>query len=166
MFWGMSLTNFKRPKRRQIFSYWNGKKYSKIDPLLVEERLEQHEKYRPDVHPQAAAHGELEAFNVCVDAYSKAFDVSIFDGASGLTRGEIFALMSAFDRYMLSLKKSTKATQTPVQSTDAILEKSNAETMSDTSDSSSTCPGKKCDDPTKCTQESCRQSGCTSEDAQ
>ena len=166
MFWKLNAPVFKRPKRRSIFKYWNGNTYCNIDPLLVEERLEQHEQFRSDVHPGGAAAGELEAFNICVDAYSKAFDVNIYDGKSGLTRGELFGLMGSFDMYMLSLKKSIKSSQTPAPSMDATSSESSESTTNGTLDSSSIFPGKKCEDPSTCTMESCQASGCTSEEPQ
>ena len=154
MFWKSTRPIFRRPSRRQIFKYWNGKSYSRIDPLLVEERLEDHEQFRPDVHPRGAAEGDLDSFNICVDAYANAFGVHVFDGTSGLTRGELFGLMSSFDLFMWTLKKSTRGSQMPAQSTDATSPKSSEGTTSVTSGCGKTQCDKNCEDPQMCATES------------
>jgi len=131
---------------------------------LVEERLEHHDKFRSDVHPKGASEGDLDSFNICVDAYSNAFGVDVYNGKSGLTRGELFGLMSMFDYYMWSLKKSTKTSQTPAPSMDATSQELSEKTTSDISDCSKTPCDKSCDDPQTCATESLPPSDSSSAD--
>ena len=157
----LKAVSFPKPSSRQIFKYWNGSSYVLIDPLLVEERLDLHESFVASRHPQIAADGDLEAFNICVDAYSKAFEVQVFDGKNGLTRAELFALMATFDAFMWSLKKSTSDSVTPVESTDAISQDLNETTMSDTSESTKTSGDNGCGNPSKCNAGTSNPSACT-----
>ena len=144
---------YRKPSKRSIFKYWNGSSTVGIDPLLVEERLDTDPAWVANKHPALATTGDLTAFNICVAAYARAFGISVYDGSTGLTRAEIFELMSTFDLYMWSLKKSTSDLAIPAEPTDATSSNSSDPITSDTSDCTSTCKDSDCDDPQTCTRE-------------
>lgn len=117
-----------------------GRQLRAVDPILALLALEEHAKFRFDRHPKAAAEGEREAIEICVDAVRTAFGVPEYSKPNqpGLTVGECLQLLRAFMHYVASQKKSTDRSPTAPQSTESTSSSSESPTTSDSLPAGST----------------------------
>jgi hypothetical protein len=101
------LRNWLFPKRRAIFSYWDGKRWRAADPLVAARRLITHETFDWESHPALAeAADDFEALQITVDAVREVFDVPAFE-SGGLTQAECVELLGDFTEYLHGVKKNT-----------------------------------------------------------
>lgn len=109
-----------RIQDRRIFSYWDGSRWRRIDPMLALRQLNAHPKYRADLHPALADTGQEEAIDITLGAARDVFAVQAFDveTCAGLTQAETLGLMVDFAVYIGSLKKSTSPSPTLPPPTD------------------------------------------------
>lgn len=101
------ILSFFRPRRRLIFKFWNGRRYQRVDPIEAIMALENHEEYRPDVHPvRLEAKGDEESMRIICRAVCEAFGVQPYDGVkqTGLTMAELLELFKRFHQYISTLR--------------------------------------------------------------
>lgn len=94
-------------RTREIFRFWDGRRWRYADPLAVARALENNERFDWTTHPALTATGDLDALKVTADAVREAFALPLFDGRHGLTEGECLSLLADFTDYLDSLKKNT-----------------------------------------------------------
>lgn len=116
-------------RNRQIFSYWDGRRVRKADPLVVYRKLDNDPEFDWETHPEMIDSGEDgladNAMEITANAVKRAFNVEPFDGAKGLTENECIGLLVQFVDYLTALKKNGNTSQTTPASTgltDSILE--------------------------------------------
>lgn len=109
----------KRPRSNtRIFAFHDGEKWRSIDPIEVLCKLDEHEKFTPDLRKQVAS-GDLEATQIVAEAVCDVFGVVPYLDGKGLTTGERIALLQAFDAYCLWVKKNTGSSVISPRSTAA-----------------------------------------------
>lgn len=103
-------------RRKAVFSYWDGKRVRRIDPMVVIRRLRAHPEFDWSRTPkQIDSRDEvtrLEGFDLTADAVSQAFEVQRFDGTSGQTETELVSLLIEFNAWLTDCKK--KASSSPI----------------------------------------------------
>lgn len=130
---------FRRP-RRNLFTFWDGRKWRSDDPLAIQLRIETHPTCRWDVHPVAAERGDVEAYKITMQAICDVFQVPMFQPGvgAGLTHDELMRLLGQYADFIDALKKNTGPLPTWRAPSDATSEPSSNTTTSATSDSYST----------------------------
>lgn len=132
---------FRRP-RRNLFMFWDGRKWRSDDPLAIQLRIETHPTCRWDVHPVAAERGDVEAYKITMQAICDVFKVPMYqpEVGAGLTHNELMALLAQYADYIDALKKNIGPLPTWRAPSDATSEQSSGTTTSDSSGSASTPP--------------------------
>lgn len=100
----------RKPKEvdRGIFKFHDGKQVRAVDPIQVIQKLRDHPTYNPSKHHVLIDHGDTKALEITCDAICVAFDVTRFDGKTGLTVAELMALLITFNDYLEFVKKNIK----------------------------------------------------------
>lgn len=124
----MGLRAWWHDRQRNIFQFWDGTRYRRIDPIVVYRGLMDHPQFSWDDHPKVAENissehemlrkDALRSFKVIADAVREVFGIPHFDGKRGLTEEESLGLFGDFCEYMGLLKKSTDPPQTSPQPTE------------------------------------------------
>lgn len=96
---------------RGLFEFSNGVQMVAVDPIEVITAMEEHDRFRFDVHPKLLEDGDKEAVAVTVDAVRFAFGVPAYINPKmpGLTNKECIALYDAFCIWLAHQKKSTES---------------------------------------------------------
>lgn len=118
---------FRRERKRQIFTFWDGNRLRRIDPMVVWEKLVEHPTFVEERHVTAALRGEPEAVRIVVATVCDVFGVREWsEGRGGLLRNECFDLLSSFYDYLDALKKNTveHATSLPPMDSESSVEES------------------------------------------
>jgi hypothetical protein len=106
-------------KRRNIFSFWDGQRVRRVDPLRVLQTLQADKEFLMDRHIKMAMElGDQEAIAITCKAVQTAFGVSAWsDDQPGLTIAETLALVQAFVGWLELQKKSTEDWPTSIART-------------------------------------------------
>ena len=99
-------------RRRNIFKLWNGRKWTKIDPLPAFRTFigSNEIDFPGDVDQMQTTMDmgtQMELFGKVMPIAHCAFCTEPFNGTSGLTELEMQQLIERFFLYMLELKKNT-----------------------------------------------------------
>lgn len=96
---------------RGLYLFHDGKQMRAVDPISVLTALEDHDKFRFDVHPKNVQEGDREATAILVDAVRKSFDVPEYRNPklAGLTESECVQLYWHFCCWVNSQKKNSKS---------------------------------------------------------
>jgi hypothetical protein len=99
---------------RGLFEFSNGVRIVAVDPIEVVTAMEEHDRFRFDVHPTLLEDGDKEAIAITVDAVRHAFGVPAYHSPKqpGLTNKECIALYDAFCIWLARQKKSTESVAT------------------------------------------------------
>lgn len=124
--------------RRGLFVFRDGGRIVRsVDPIQALLALEDHPKFRFDLHPRRADEGDKEAIEIIADAVRQAFSVRAYTkpGEPGLTVAECRSLLNAFVLYIDAQKKSTEFGAISAQSTEPTSSDSGVPITSDMSPS-------------------------------
>lgn len=96
-------------ENRRIFKFWDGQRWTTVDPMVAYRGITGHKDYRSVEDPQLAEAGDDEAIQRMVQCARDVFAVKPYDGATGegMTEGETVDLMVSFSLYLGELKKNT-----------------------------------------------------------
>jgi hypothetical protein len=99
---------------RGLYLFHDGKQMRAVDPISVLTALEDHDKFRFDVHPQRVQEGDREATSILVDAVRKAFGVPVYSSpkTAGLIERECIELYWHFCHWLQLQKKSSRSEPT------------------------------------------------------
>jgi len=138
----------RRENSRKIFSYWDGQRTRRIDPMQAARALDGHPTFVPKVHLMLLEKGDKDGIDVTLQATRDVFGVKEWsESQPGLTEAETLQLLDDFAAYNESLKK--KHSQSPTlfaptekeSSTDGDLDTpSTSDSGSTSSESSSAVP--------------------------
>jgi hypothetical protein len=99
-------------RRRNIFRFWNGRRYATIDPMVVFRKLSDNQEFS-EAHDlkqleYANTTSRLQAYGHIAEVIRDAFSLPVFDGNSGLTETELVKLYRLFQAAMTTLKKKPR----------------------------------------------------------
>lgn len=144
-----------RPRERLIYSYWDGAKVVRADPMVLYQRvMERGPELSIDIKVATSpSKGAAAAQSGAVDKIRTAFGLKPFDGENGLTELEVFALLDHFLEFAEGLKKNSSPTVTSAAGTSATTPPSSAAAppTPSTSASGSTAAGPPTGPPTPTT---------------
>lgn len=122
---------------REIFSYWDGEKTRKIDPLVAWSRLLGDEEIDLLADLDRASELQIDAYERVCSLACKTFDVQEYsESGAGLTRPEIHKLVGSFFAYVNELKKKLGPMPLPLR---CLVRKSSTEENSTTKQSVESC---------------------------
>lgn len=98
-------------RQRQLFRYWDGRRFVRADPLVIHQRLSSHPSYSADLFKKLGTpreSGRIEAITAIAEMASEVFAVPRLNetGTSGLSIEELAGLLLQFHEYVNSLKKN------------------------------------------------------------
>lgn len=107
--------------RRDIFRYWDGRKWRTIDPLPVWFAICGDKEFSLKEDLRKAMDGDPEAMMVAQALIQRVFGVTAYDGQrrTGLTVAQANWLLADFIGYMLALKKKHAPSPTKSPPTDS-----------------------------------------------
>ena len=107
--------------RRDIFRYWDGRRWQTIDPLPVWFAVCGDKEFSLKEDLGKAMNGDPEAMMVVQSLVNRLFNVQPYDGRrrTGLTVAQVIWLLADFIGYMLSLKKKHEPSPTKSPPTDS-----------------------------------------------
>jgi len=125
---------------RNVFSYWNGERIVRADPIELWHKLESHPTYVADKHAALADEGDPESVKITCDAVQYVFGAKPYTERddSGLMISEQLALLTEYYLYLDAQKKSYDRWLTSVSSTDSTSSDSSEKTTNPTSESGPT----------------------------
>lgn len=97
---------------REIYEFWDGRRWRRVDPLVVCRALQSHERFNPERHPDLVDEGDEEATVITVGAVRDVFGLPVYDGKRGLTESECLSLLADFWHWCGDLKKKRNRPQT------------------------------------------------------
>lgn len=102
-------------RRRQIFTYHDGRRRRYVDPWPLWRAIWTHEKFDPRIHLDQARDGDKEATELTLDTIAECFDLARWDDTTGegLVEDEIVGVLFQLFDFMEELKKNTDPSQTP-----------------------------------------------------
>jgi len=120
-------------RQRAIFSFWDGARLKRVDPLVVHRAMWSHPTCRIEADFKAADNGDNEAFDRIIAMTREIFGVSAWsEETEGLTIGETRALLLEFLAYVDVKKKAPESLppasppsaseSSPAESSDSITE--------------------------------------------
>jgi hypothetical protein len=105
---------------RRIFRFWDGRKWTSIDPMIPFRILAQHKDFDWEETPKLIAMPDkkvwLEAYQLEVSAVREAFGVRPFND-DGLTEAECIDLLVAFSIWQVDVKKNSSMPPISAEST-------------------------------------------------
>jgi hypothetical protein len=107
-------------RERFIFTFWDGEKNRKVDPLEVQQRLVSNTELDLEIDLkiiQTSAPNAPEALTRLCSGVRSAFKVKEFDDG-GLLQAECLALLIAYSMYMSDLKKKLPSSLTSQKPTE------------------------------------------------
>jgi len=114
---GLPLEGTRTDRERKIFTYWDGQRFRRADPLAVVRGLSNDPKFDLETTPAAADRGDLEAVEITCNAARSVLKIpSLEDG--GLTDAECFETLIAFFDFCAALKKNSKMPPTSPEPTE------------------------------------------------
>ena len=140
-----------KPKhsKREIFSFWDGMRTRKADPVVLYRGMATHPEYNLERDVPATADGDPAAHRLTVQVVREVFGVKPWtEGEDGLTERETVDLLWQFNDYLESLKKSTSPNPTLRPATEPPSSDQGSPTSAE-SDSGSTSAEAKSDSPTE-----------------
>ena len=114
-------------EHRNIFRFWDGRRYRRIDPWTAYRATLDYDGWNWDETPKLIAQdGEeaamlrlkLDAIQTAVDMVRKVFNVRTVD-QRGLTEEECIALLWQFSSFVFAVKKNGRQPQTSPQPSDS-----------------------------------------------
>jgi hypothetical protein len=107
-------------RQRKIFSFYDGARMRRVDPLLVWRLIMTHPDFDPAVHGPAFDRGCPEAWKVVLKCARDVFQLEHFTelGKPGLTEQEMVSLFKRFLAFCEDLKKSFEESPTTPPSTE------------------------------------------------
>lgn len=99
-----------RPGQREIFEYWDGKRFRKGDPLAIHRAMLTDPDFDMNIDPGLAGVPHVKgliATGRVAAAVRKAFAIAPLD-AGGLTDGECLTLFCTFGAYIHQLTESSR----------------------------------------------------------
>lgn len=103
-------------ERRDIFTYWNGRRYRKADPFAIYRGLATHPTFDWEADPPMLSVPDidavLEASLKIATAIRDVFDIPPVD-QGGLTERECADLLKQYCAYQYAVKKNIKPSPTP-----------------------------------------------------
>ena len=134
-------------RRRAVFRYWDGRRYSCADPLQVYRALSTHAEFDWSTHPKLVDEEDHDATVLTVSTMREVFKVPAFEDG-GLTEAECIALLVDYVAYLTRLKKKVSRLRTsPVPMVPPSSPIQNDTTPKQDSDSGSTSAEPKPDEP-------------------
>ena len=109
-------------RNRRLFVFWDGRRTTRVDPMVIIRRLSEHAEYDPEndfkrlKNPNSKYRGKAIEHLAAVSR--DVFGLPLFDGASGLAELELLHLLVSFNHQMDALKKNTLRMPASAQSTD------------------------------------------------
>jgi len=147
--WNWLKSLFRRHDSREIFSFWDGVRERRADPITLYRGLSSHKDYNLENDIPATVEGDPTAHALTVRVVREVFDVPGWsEDSPGLTERETVELLWQFDGYLESLKKSTNLTLISRPAMEPPPSESSL--TSSESDSGSTSHEAKSDKPTEC----------------
>lgn len=134
-------------RNRAIFTYWDGQRLRRIDPLAAFRAIRAHERFDIDTHLDLANGGIDEAIQVTLEATREIFDVREYADGVGLTIDETMNLIGSFVYYLNALKKNGSPRPISPEPTAPESSVANCETTNALSDSGSTVSEQNCGAP-------------------
>ena len=127
--WDFFAGLFRRlSERRNIFRFWDGRRYRRVDPWTAYRATLDYDGWNWDETPKLIAQdGEeeamlrlkLDAIQTAVDMVRKVFGVRPVD-QRGLTEEECIALLWQFSSFVFAVKKNGRQPQTLPASTESV----------------------------------------------
>lgn len=113
-FTGRVRADLYRPKDRLIYSYWDGSKIVRADPMVLYQKLmERGPELSIDIKVAASpSKGAAKAHTGTIDKIRTAFALKPFDGTHGLTELEVLALLDHFLEFTEGIKKNSSPIST------------------------------------------------------
>lgn len=108
-------------RQRAVFRFWDGAKMRRIDPMVVYYALCEHPEFDWEKTPLLIDVDDTQIMLPAMQMTAAAVRSSFLVGSleqGGLTDGECVQLLTAFNRYMLALKKSASPLATSPESTE------------------------------------------------
>lgn len=118
--WAWLAACLRSKRDRKIFSFWDGTRWRRVDPLVVFRGLVDHPTYNMETHPLLVETGDDEAYLVMLQATRDVFGIKPLSDDGGLTECETMGVHFAFSDFMVDLKKSISPGLTPQSSTEPV----------------------------------------------
>ena len=137
--WGASFFRSRptEPKQadRMLFRFFDGVRERTVDPIPTYRAIRIDPEFDEESHIKEAESGNEDAWDTCLRAVQRAFNVKSYNGdtGEGLTQLEQMALLTRFYEFFADLKKNTETSLTSQPSTGSMSQTSSPPTTSATS---------------------------------
>ena len=116
-------------RNRKIFSFWDGRKAVRVDPMVIFRRLSEHQEFDP-VEDFKRLRNPIPKYRVkavgnLAGIAREVFELPVYNGTHGLTENELISLMGKFQTDMAALKKNTLAMPEQSQPSESVTTASN-----------------------------------------
>lgn len=114
-----SLNPFTPQAKRNIFRYWDGKKWKFADPMVLVRELYEHPKFNFDKHWVGVVQGNPVDIGITAECVRDVFHVDkLDDNGNGMNESECVFLLSSFCEFNEELKKNISQPPTLPSSTE------------------------------------------------
>lgn len=96
---------FRAQMPRDIFEFWDGTRYRRVDPLVVCRSIDNHKEFNAEQHSKLVDMGDDEGIAITAKAVRDAFGVEALSTGGGMTETECCDLLKDFWNWCGEVKK-------------------------------------------------------------